>query len=102
MSKPRVKLGDEVKDKVTGFRGIVTSMTLFLNGCTRCGVQPVMGKDGKIPDGVAFDEPQLEIIKAGKVEAENSNLHDDAKATRTKTGGPMFKSPVQQRAPSRR
>lgn len=101
MSKTRVKLGDEVRDRVTGFRGVVTSVTLFLNGCTRCGVQPPVGKDGKIPDNCGFDEPQLEILKVGKVASENSTLLEDAASPVRKTGGPMIKPMQQQRTPRR-
>lgn len=101
MTKSKVNLGDEVKDKVTGFKGIVTSITLFLNGCTRCGVQPKMGKDGKVPDGLSFDEPQLEVVKRKAVASENQNLLDEAANPRAKTGGPMGRAPTQARTPVR-
>lgn len=101
MSKHRISLGDQVKDKVTGFKGIVTATTLFLNGCVRCAVQPPMGKDGKIPDSQYFDEPQLEILKKAKVKAENTTLHEDAAEARVKTGGPSFKGPARMTVPRR-
>ena len=41
-----LNLGDKAKDKVTGFTGIVTARTVFLNGCVRCGVQSDKLKDG--------------------------------------------------------
>jgi hypothetical protein len=50
-----------------GFKGIVTSVTEFLNGCRRIGVQPPVDKDGKIPDALSIDEPQLTVMKAKKV-----------------------------------
>lgn len=62
-----VNLGDEVKDKVTGFKGVVTAIYIYLNGCRRINVQPPIDKDGKHPDCVNFDEPQLEVLEAGKV-----------------------------------
>lgn len=100
-NKPKVKLGDFVQDTVTGFKGTVTCVSLFLNGCTRCGVQPPIGKDGKIPDSVGFDEPQLKILKAGKVPCENGSLLEDAASPVRKTGGPMIKPMQQQRTPRR-
>ena len=33
-------LGDEVKDTITGFKGIVVARTEWLNGCARVTVQP--------------------------------------------------------------
>jgi hypothetical protein len=56
------KLGDKVKDIVTGFKGVVVSAHNYLNGCTRLTVQPKLGKDGKMPDTETFDAPQLKII----------------------------------------
>ena len=42
------QLGDLVKDKVTGFTGIVICRAVWLNGCARLTVQPQkVGKDGK-------------------------------------------------------
>lgn len=63
----KVQLGDKVKDKVTGFIGIAIGKTNWLHGCTRVIVQPPMDKDGKIPESMSFDEPQLEVISVKKV-----------------------------------
>jgi hypothetical protein len=69
-AKQEFSLGDEVKCKVTGFKGIVTSKTVFLNGCKQCGVQSPIGKDGKWGDNYGIDESQLEMIKPAKVVVE--------------------------------
>lgn len=63
----QINLGDEVKDKVTGFRGVVIAITSWLYGCRRVTVQPPMGKDGKVPEGMVFDEPSVNIVKSGKI-----------------------------------
>lgn len=64
----KIALGSEVKDKVTGYRGIVTGCTQWLNGCNRYQVQaPMNKKDGKIPEIQGFDEDNLEIIKDAAV-----------------------------------
>jgi hypothetical protein len=57
-----IKLGDKVRDPITGFEGIATAKTEWLYGCTRLGVQAKMGEDGKVHDPHWFDEPQLEGI----------------------------------------
>ena len=73
-----LNLGDKAKDKVTGFTGIVTARTVFLNGCVRCGVQSDKLKDGLPTDIQWFDEPQLILVKANAVETGPRD-----------TGGPM-------------
>lgn len=54
-----VKLGDKVKDTVTGFKGIATGRYTFLNGCIRIEVTPEELKDGKPIEHVVFDEQRL-------------------------------------------
>lgn len=62
-----IDLGDEVQDVVTGFVGVAVARHDYLNGCSRFSVQPKVGKDGKVPEAVTFDEPQLKVTKAKKV-----------------------------------
>jgi hypothetical protein len=70
----KIELGREVKCKVTGFKGIATSRTEYLNGCFRIGVQPRVEKDGKHPDAMYVDEPQLEYTKVKTVIGGGSKL----------------------------
>ena len=63
----RIELGDRVKDRISGLKGIVTGVTYFLYGCTRMTLQPEEAKDGKPADGFWVDEPQLELVKKGIV-----------------------------------
>jgi hypothetical protein len=55
---PRVALGRKVKDKVTGFAGIATARTEYMNGCVRVLVEAKCNKDGKSPSEW-FDEQRL-------------------------------------------
>ena len=72
-----IKLGDKVKDSVTGFKGIAIAITEYLNGCERVTLQPVgVDKDGKTYDCETFDLPQVELMVAKKVKR------------KTNTGGP--------------
>lgn len=74
-----VDLGDEVKDKISGFRGIAVARHSYIEGCNRISVQPVIDRDGKLPDSVTFDEPCLEVVTIQKIsKRQNSAL----------TGGP--------------
>lgn len=77
-----INLGDQVKDRVTGYEGIAVGRTTFLNGCDRIGIQPKVGADGKIPDTVWFDEPQVAIVQSGVVQVK-----------RRDTGGPCPSTP---------
>lgn len=60
-----IKLGCKAKDTITGFTGIVTSITEWLNGCRRVGIQPQELKDGSIVKEHVFDIEQLEYIDHG-------------------------------------
>ena len=72
-------LGDEVRDTVSGFQGIAVSRHIYFQGCNRINVQPPVDKDGKLLDSSTFDEPQLEVVFAGKA---------TRKATAVDPGGP--------------
>jgi hypothetical protein len=59
--------GDKLKDSITGFEGVVTVRTDFINGCIRYGIQsPDLDKDGKPTDVEYFDEPQLNLVEPTK------------------------------------
>lgn len=73
-----IELGDEVKERVTGLRGIVVGTTCWLNGCVRHVVQPAEIKDGKPVEATSFDEGDLEVVQ--------KQLH---KGKPVETGGPM-------------
>jgi hypothetical protein len=76
-----IELGDLVKDKVTGFTGIVSAYSRFLSGCDRVSVQPRDLKDGGVRMTEAFDILQLEIVEKAAVIVETRAVVD-------RTGGP--------------
>lgn len=59
----KFKLGEKVKDRVTGFKGTITSRIEYLNGCLQYCVEPKVGKEGKKMDYQYVDEGQLELIE---------------------------------------
>lgn len=61
-----VQLGDRVKDKVTGFCGLVIARTTWLNGCVRIGVQNEKLKEwlGMPQETQWIDELQLIVVKS--------------------------------------
>lgn len=62
----KIKCGDRVKDPITGFEGIVTSIQEHLHGCRHVCIKPETLHDGKPIDGHWFDEPRVVKVK-GKV-----------------------------------
>ena len=60
------ELGIECYSKVSGFKGMITSRSQHLNGCDRYWIQPKVDKDGKMPDGLWFDDGELVVKKATK------------------------------------
>lgn len=95
-----IKLGDECRDEVTGFKGIAVARTEWLNGCARVVIQPPVGKDGKCPEAMTFDEPQLIVTKAQKIKG--PEMVEKAKKETGKTGGPDRYPTTQKSTPSRR
>ena len=86
-----VQLGQKVRDTVSGFEGIVVSVTRYLNECVRVGVQPATDKDGKLPVAEFFDIEQVELVDQG--------VRKEAPKVLARTGGPH--QPPQQRAAPR-
>jgi len=77
-----IELGDEVIDKITGFKGIVVAKTEYINGCIQYEVQPKIDKDGKIPESTNIDKETIELVVPKKKIIQ-----------RSKFGGPMRSPP---------
>lgn len=62
-----IKLGNKVKDVVSGFTGIVTARMTSLNGMVQYVVRPPQTKDKPdiLPDAQFFDYQQLKIMTGG-------------------------------------
>lgn len=75
-----ITLGDEVADRITGFKGVVVIFSTWNNGNVRCTVGPKELLEGKIQDSHAFDIEQLEYIKHGDYVAaplgKSQNIHN--------------------------
>lgn len=57
-------LGYVMKDKVTGFSGVVSGVVYYLSGCTQALVVPPVALDGKLPDAQWFDVQRLIYMHA--------------------------------------
>jgi len=58
-----IKLGDVVRDKITGFKGIAIAKCEYLYGCAQFCIKPQkLSKEGSMLEGQYIDIEQLEII----------------------------------------
>ena len=68
-----IALGNIVRDKYTGFEGVVEGITFWLHGCARICVRPPgLTADGAMKKSSDFDDQRLDIIR------ENGILVSDA------------------------
>lgn len=56
-------LGLEAQDLVTGFKGIITSISFDLYGCVQAVINRGLNKDGELSSGHWFDVNRLKILK---------------------------------------
>lgn len=79
----KANLGDEARDIVTGFKGIVTILTWYFNGCTKYTLSEKYRADAKDPLAVEFSmlEARVEVTKPVA-----------KPVTKAKTGGPSVPS----------
>jgi len=75
-----IELGDTVKCKYTGFKGIAVAKTEYINGCVQFSIASRVGKDNKLErDEICIDSQSLIVVK--KKPKDNEDDEDD-------TGGP--------------
>jgi len=61
-----IKLGQKVKDNITGFKGIAIARCEYLNGCISIEVQPIELKDGRPIKAEWIDEQRLTTKSSAK------------------------------------
>lgn len=84
MPKQKIKLGDYVADKITGFDGVVVGITTWLNGCARIGIQDKEARNSETGLPVEIYWVDETTVKVKKVQS--------VKRTQTKKGGPNTSS----------
>jgi hypothetical protein len=68
-------LGLTVKDRITGFKGIVTGQVAYITGCNQCLVTPPVKKDGSRAEAERFDEQRLVVGKEKAITMDNSQAN---------------------------
>jgi hypothetical protein len=98
-NKIKIKLGDKVKDKVSGYTGIAVARTQFLNGCIQYSVVRKLkaGQDLSPTGDPSIDEMCLEVVEERVIESKEYQEEDEEImsansepeiSTFHKTGGP--------------
>lgn len=64
MKKRKFTHGQQVKDQITKFTGIITGYSDYITGCDQYLVQPPT-KDGEYKEGRWFDEGKLVLVDGG-------------------------------------
>jgi len=67
MAKHIKMLGLKVRDRVTGFEGVVTSVSFDLYGCIQVVINPGLQPDGKLGESLWFDVGRLDAKSAEPV-----------------------------------
>ncbi len=84
----KIRLGDKVKCKITGFTGIATSKTEFINGCVQIEVTAKIKKGEKL----TVDSMSGIGIDLGSLEKVNDGINEKALREKSLNGGAMNKS----------
>ena len=69
-----IKLGQKVRDNITGLTGIAVGKTEWLFGCNRLAIEPQELKDGKPIDLQWFDEQRVELVEDKPIKVSEHNV----------------------------
>lgn len=67
----QLNFGDRVRDRLSGFTGIVTGKHTFISGCAKVTIAPDELRDGKMQESQWVDVQFVEIVKARAFEVDN-------------------------------
>lgn len=67
-------LGRKVKDKITGFSGIVTGVCSYITGCDQYLVAPKVNKDGTYVKSQWFDENRVMVVGKSLITIEDERV----------------------------
>ena len=69
-----VRLGQKVRDRISGFAGVVTGRAQYISGCAQALVAPTVTADGAFRNSEWFDEQRLEATHPEErpIELDNS------------------------------
>lgn len=90
MNNEEIRLGDEVEDLITGYKGIAVARTKFMNGCIQYAVASRLKKgETEYPKEapISIDEQSLKIIKENKLPCSENRIIEKKKEEKKRNGG---------------
>ncbi len=66
-----IQLGSKIRDRITGFEGVVTGRVEYLTGCNQVLVAPRVKADGGHLDSCWFDEQRCDVLPDAPVKLNN-------------------------------
>lgn len=69
----KIELGDEVRDNITGYQGVVVGLSEYAWQKKSIGVQSKIDKEGEMNDVYWFDYDRMDIIKKRKFSLKDSH-----------------------------
>jgi len=69
-----IRIGDKVKDTITGLEGMAVAKIIYMNGCIQYEIQPKGLKDGKIIKSAWIDEGQLIVKKEARKKGDKEEI----------------------------
>lgn len=66
-------MGLKVREKITGFEGIVTGYCIYISGCNQALVAPATDENGKHVEAMWWDEQRLDVIGTDRVTLDNGD-----------------------------
>lgn len=82
-----MQMGDKMRDMISGYEGIATGRTAYMNGCVKWLLERELDKDGK-EQSCWFDEQRLNVI-----ESKAFTLPSQTAERAATGGGPMLLAP---------
>jgi len=80
---PQFEIGQKVKDITSPYEGVIISISYFINGCIRYGVQSNKLEKGQPVDSLNFPENHIELKKSKPMKIEDNSQPEK------RTGGPL-------------
>lgn len=59
----KFKNGDEVVEKITGFRGVITGTCFYLTGCNQYLITAKSENDSREPTALWYDEGRIALVR---------------------------------------
>ena len=79
--------GQTVKEKITGFKGVITGTAYYITGCNQYLIVPKCQPDGKVAEGTWYDEGRLVLQKGENWEEKDVEAKENGADTQAPNKG---------------